>query len=67
MYVAPGKGNLGLPKKTIVLTASEKLSKYFDIMNIIVQKLDDLKILVQSGDFVFIPCWSMHQSINESS
>ena len=36
-------------------------------MNIIVQKIDDLKILVQSCDFVFIPCWSMHQSVNESS
>lgn len=35
-------------------------------MNIIVQKIDDLKIPVQSGDFVLIPLWSIHQSVNES-
>ena len=29
-------------------------------------KIDDLKIPVQLGDFVFIPRWCMHQSVNES-
>jgi mannose-6-phosphate isomerase-like protein (cupin superfamily) len=29
-------------------------------------KIDDLKIPVKSGDFVFIPRWCMHQSVNES-
>ncbi len=35
-------------------------------MNIIVDNIDDLKIPVQAGDFIFIPLWSMQQSINES-
>lgn len=30
-------------------------------------KIDDLKIPVHPGDFVLIPRWCMHQSVNESS
>ncbi len=30
-------------------------------------KIDDLKIPVQPGDYVFIPRWCMHQSVNESA
>ena len=30
-------------------------------------KIDDLKIPIKEGDFVFIPRWCMHQSVNESS
>jgi hypothetical protein len=30
-------------------------------------KIDDLKVPVKTGDFVFIPRWCMHQSVNTSN